>query len=939
MAEGQLLNRAEGTEAPYAGGVIPGRTFLMRESEDYQNYGYLGYENYDTMIYPYTTERRNFYDSFGNYLIRGFDVFQWMESRTLAPQPGSFIWKLYAEAGAFTIAQRYKQLFDEVVVARESGTGWKGSFIVADEIRTQFTPLTLRLAGLNGVRGDVLTTNNALSVIASRPGTSLFWGGSHWGSRTLNYVESGVFLLGGHFRRKVGLLNIGATYVNEHIFDSMVEEKYNSIRGTIPHTYPIPTTIAVRFSDDSPEDGRGGPIVLDVNIYVNGEKRDDIVPFVMKQSSLNPTVVGRLLSVTNQFLRTLYYVFRDYQYWFSEIPFYADYFYFKDHVEGEDVSKNVNIDEMNVWLEQMDPSRPMRADGYDYIIYYYDLSQIPLVESVSFDALVANDYKVEVSELHVRSQTSAKYEDKYQASFFQTVARCPGNVQDGSNLKRISFDFGMPTGLAVYSVNLNTNIKGIRINAEYANSIDYMKYPATFSREKYGKRHTLRSEAYYINMVKNSGRFDFGAEYFSIDPSYNVELMATGVEDRLAQDSFEMRNNLGFWPLIEDNDDNDRFPDRYLHQVYEGYRSSVDVDGVFPGKDENRDGIPDTNQNLNSIPDYAEPFLMYWVEPDEFVYGTDLNNNGIPDEREDDWDIDLPYDKDLKGYHFYWRYNLLPWRLKLGRMDAHQIGGNGIDKMNYAELVLNLRGPGWGELTLAGKVKRVEDTVKDNVYRVQETPSGRITWEGGYYPVFEQVLTDDDLDYKNSWVNIFYLDSRFTKVRSLNLTNVLKFERNWQKKTFFEDGTYQPKDMVDLFTFVSKADYTLRLGKSWSIIPKFKYAFIKKERNSLNIPDIHERFFAPILEVKYQITSRLVLKAGGHGLPGLEYYYSDLANRRNDFKRRLLVLSLSNFSDYRGYNVLTRISLTSDRLRFLDPHMEVENIDIVSGMLRMIIGF
>jgi len=95
VAEGQLLNRSEGADIPFASGALPGRTFLMNDVEGYQNYGYTGYRNYDTMLFPYTTERRNFYDPFGSFLIRGFDVFQWVESRTLAPQPGSFIWKMH----------------------------------------------------------------------------------------------------------------------------------------------------------------------------------------------------------------------------------------------------------------------------------------------------------------------------------------------------------------------------------------------------------------------------------------------------------------------------------------------------------------------------------------------------------------------------------------------------------------------------------------------------------------------------------------------------------------------------------------------------------------------------------------------------------------------------------------------------------------------------
>ena len=59
---------------------------------------------------------------------------------------------------------------------------------------------------------------------------------------------------------------------------------------------------------------------------------------------------------------------------------------------------------------------------------------------------------------------------------------------------------------------------------------------------------------------------------------------------------------------------------------------------VFRDQDENNDGIPDTNRNFNSIPDWNEPFLMYESDPNEYVYGLDRNHNDEPDRREDDHD-------------------------------------------------------------------------------------------------------------------------------------------------------------------------------------------------------------------------------------------------------------------------------------------------------------
>ena len=81
---------------------------------------------------------------------------------------------------------------------------------------------------------------------------------------------------------------------------------------------------------------------------------------------------------------------------------------------------------------------------------------------------------------------------------------------------------------------------------------------------------------------------------------------------------------------VDDNDDKDPFPDDFF------LRSFRDQNGVFPGLDKDLDGTPDTNRNFNSVPDYFEPFLLYDVDPDDFEYGEDLNNNGVIDYREND---------------------------------------------------------------------------------------------------------------------------------------------------------------------------------------------------------------------------------------------------------------------------------------------------------------
>ena len=88
-------------------------------------------------------------------------------------------------------------------------------------------------------------------------------------------------------------------------------------------------------------------------------------------------------------------------------------------------------------------------------------------------------------------------------------------------------------------------------------------------------------------------------------------------------DATHYMNNTQLLGSVDDNDDKDRFPDWHM---YSGIR---DRNGIFPGLDKNGNNRPDTNENDNALPDYVEPFFLYYQDPDEYDYGDDYNNNGV----------------------------------------------------------------------------------------------------------------------------------------------------------------------------------------------------------------------------------------------------------------------------------------------------------------------
>ena len=952
---GQELRETE-EESLFLNRVMHNRPFLMSPWREYQNYAFQNYKNYDNFLHPYTTARRNYYGPLGTFLINGYEVYLLTERR------GSII---EGDSYASDPEERFNNVFSSVMVGSDAYNNWSARLTFAGPMGVKFTPLTLDLNDHRGIRLDVLTPNNAITGWFNRIGGDYTLTTEWMDEVGRGRDRKGVMMVAGHGERKVGLLHLGATYVDAFVYDSWRTD--NGLKGVLRPGQVMPSLYAIRFTDESPRDGRGGPVVYDVNIHVNGELRDDLAPFVIKANKNNLTAVGKVNRVSGRFMRSGYTTFTSYQwnddlYYDKDIPLFADNLYFRDYVEGgdpEEIGKDVNLEQLMSLLEHMPNDRPISASGDDYLLYYFDLSEEEYVESVEFDALVGNDYQIEVSEID-QVKKSGTYESKYNASFFRTFVRSSGNVQNLSNLERVRFQVGVPTALALKSLDLHTNILGLKVNGELAQSVEYDKYPdgkpgilaskaVNSVREFRGKRFERKDWAYYLNVQKDHARWGFGGEYFSIGPLYQTQLkLHVPGSSAAGEIEWYIRNRTGLIDLVQDNDDDDRWTDMSIRQHPGNYANGQDIDGVFPGKDEDNDGIPDTNRNNNYLPDYVEPFLLYDVEPDDYVYGLDLNNNDVPDEREDDLKPDYPYPVDLRGFHVFGRVNLTKdFSVMLGRIDAHGIMGGGNNKMSYGRMQLEHEEVGFGRVRAEANIKRVKDDIPDLVVRYDEKLSGtserdptmRPGWSQGYWLQYGLSRVEDELRYRNSLVGRFHFETHFTKVKGLNLVNKTKFEINQQKEGRLDNGMFQEGDRIDLIALVNRANYTWKIGRKVEIIPQLKQMFLKRKRRNALLPDDHQWALVPILKMNYWLTSKTVVRAAGEGLPKLPYRVSDLATERESFDRWTYTVYLTNWSGYFGYQIATIVGLVFDKRDYEDPHREIEDLSTTSVFFRVIVGY
>ena len=949
------------------------RPLLRWERPTYSNYAHQHFANYQNHSAPYEDSPQAFYGSMGNYLISGYPLYEWREERTPGHEWTSTIFKHSGQG--LGPGGPWVTSFDSMVMARDGYGGWGYSLVAGDGLIARFSPLVLSMVDLNGVRMDVAVPNLRFTGIASRIERPKLYTETPepWAFEKFHLADDSTLLLGGRALFDLSRLQLGFSGANIHIYRST--EPGNSLKGRLRPGQPAIEWLLVRFSDDSPEDGIAGALVQEVQLVVNGEARPDLVPRVVShQEGITPQV-GRFASATGRFQpidytntggSKLFYRGR------RDLPLFSDYLYRLDHDADIDISDVANIPGLLSGISVLRPGDIVRADGDGQVIYLFDMTGEQTIESVKVEALVGNDFRVDVAHLNTVNTRGRTYHQQFQSTFYRTVARSKGNVQDVGNLTRRRFSVSEDTGLFTYGSDLRLAIPGMEITAEYAGSARYGRYPALMEGEndfRAGPRSVERGSAFFVNASHWLSRGRIGGEYFRIGPSFRTEIRNYLSEAGLGNTNLQhMTNKTIYWDLVEDNDDGDRFPDKRAGNLA-GFpndasprrdnrgsnRDDDDLDGVTLGQDADNDGFPDVNRNGDLVPDFEEPFLMYEVEPNKYVYGLDRNNNNEPDLREDDSDPDYPYDLDQKGFHLFGQVDLSRhWSLAVGHYDVEQIAGAGRNRSTYSLLTYRRLGRNWlPQLLFENNLRRVRDDIPDEYLALDVIPARSFVFTarglraergGGLAdtrvgpPIFGTRFVPDLVEYQDSFVNEMYLEARVMAVPGLNLHQKMRWRLNWQQGGQLRPGIFQLERRVDLWTWVSRIDYPLQLGRA-TVIPQYKYMLFRLHDQERDRGIEFETRSIPILRVEYPFLRRTVLRAGFQGIGPLPYRSKDRLAGRKSFEQRTAFLTVTNRSKYFGYDLVTVVGLNRDRRTFDDPAQELNEFDVWSFLVRGLIGF
>ncbi len=817
--------------------------------QDYTNYARRHFQRYvNTAL-----EGEYFYDLYGNYLTRGLLIYDWSVA---APQTaGSNLFK----------HNNFGQWFSSVVIASDAKGQYAYALTMGDNIRSTLTPMTFSKPRFTGVQLDLATDKYEATILASRPSAPGATGSATTSIGTGRFRSNDTNLLGGRGTVQIGdFVKVGATYLSA--FNAQTKGQAfqgNPFQGTLTegqNNNDI-TRIEVHLSDDSPEDGAGGAAFFQEELIITT-------------------------------------------------------------IDGERQSNRRRLDDNNIL--DFHPSVQggfrqegyLSADGNEVIVLVYDLEGPQYrnafgpaperIKNIEFVLLLANDYRIDVTS---NRQLNANGQPVLLAEGIpERTVRASGNVQDGSNQRFVRVDYGLPVANQIYGVTLDvTNVQGFYLAAEYDRNRQDFRYPRRAENDVTQHSASSRTgDAWFVNAYKRAYPYFFLGEVYEVAPDYSTSTFLAGTQNDAA-DIFYDDPARFVYEFVDDNDDQDRNPDWQR-------ANSVNDIKVFPGFDENNDFINDFNQNdtqlrENASPDYEEPFLRYASDRPEFLFGMDMNNNGIVDRFENDNLPDFLYKQDRKGYNIYAGTQLGPEaRLTLGRLDERQLADDRDNTSNYLLLSFDKDFPRWGRVQIYENLRRVQDDIRDDVIEWIIREGSR----GAFVPY------EDPLPLRDAWANTAYLGYHFQSDR-LQFKNRFKYE--FFRQVDYDQRPAEEQDIRELATFfgmINKLDYNFSLG-AVRLQPRWKSEF-QRQRPPRQLED-PVRVATTELRELFSLVVRVPILTRTELETGVEYLFVNQFRKaleddqvRSDRNELVYALQFTNNVDYQGYDLWTQTGFRVSRI-------------------------
>ena len=657
-------------------------------------------------------------------------------------------------------------------------------------------------------------------------------------------------VMGGHAVFQVApKAELGFTYVNAHNVLTQRDFNFgNPLAGTLSSDQNrTPAKVWVRIRDDSPADGRGGATVYQYEIV--------------------------LVDTAGREIRG------------SEIGFFP-------RVEGGQRREGGLV-----------------ADGSDVVLLEYDFWELDSEEigaaalrQAAVELVVANDYQVELA-----SDLQTDGERWNPEIIFLTAARARGNVQDESNIRALSLDYGLPTASELIGVDWNcVDWGGLSVQGEAVLNRRHRQYPSQIVAHLH--RAVDRAHAAYVNAAYNHYPWGLFLEAFSLAADYST--------------TYWLVDNRGVvrykaptpqvYEFVEDDDDYNGVPEWERPLQY----SSGGI--AWPGYDENRDFLHDYNQNDNLVPDYEEPFLRFRADRPEFLFGLDMNHNNTVDRFENDQEADYPYRRDHRGYNVYASAHAGPdARLILGIQQMGLISGDGRTRALYLLGTWTRSLPG-GRLRLFDFGALVRDDIPDPLYQ----------WVQPVGSVGRMREVEDYLPARDTWKNVLYADWEQRIGAGIRLFHRGKWERLAQRDRREAVRAREGRMSSGFLGMINRAEWVIPVGLG-TLEPRFKSEFRRDRPFTRRMPkaaSLEETasllWIQPLLSEKTAVSyfarygRQLFDSELQVGLEMTRFWMLDGEREEidQDYRGWTLAIQFINRVGYQGYRLVTRSGVQwSDR--------------------------
>ena len=948
----------------------------IKNDQGYLNYSGRNYENYVVQF-----NKRKIYDNFGNFLVDGLSIYDLGETQD--PIEGS----------SRALKSKYYNIwFNNLLIGNDAYGGFSSRIMLGEAIRTKFTSLTLDKARFNGIRWDASTNKYRGTILASRISDPIriSFDAVSLPNAVTRTRDWSTYLMGGHFETDIGdVLTVGATYLNQHQIHSSINSSQSSLKGDVANG--IPRVIFMRVRDDSPLDISGTMVYGTPKIFVNGAERQ-LRNINGRSPDRNNTNLNNPIQYWTFYdaLTSANFEIDNYLYTYGAAPRPTAGGLVTDiHTSYSQYAAEFGSNPLPQFPLEL---RGRKTITFAFIMPYgvEDVKfSFLLANDYALDA--AHDWVLRSDRYVDETPTVNHYDSLVLTGIptpFFTAERADGNVQDASNKKWVTYSYGLNTGMSVYGMNLKFSWNGFDIEGELNTSTTFRKYPLLSAT------HVEQNGiAYYLRGTKTIGRLTLGGEIYRIDPNYTTSLNMYTLENSYfsvlnidrsilytppdANFSYGTTNQSvgpeiilpggAYYSMVDDNDDNDRWEDgfyfynatpvlfsnnsdvlnpdaRDVHPYNLGYRQNSNElsgfndiirkpdTGIFPGKDKDRDGIPDDDRNSNGRPDYAENFMTYYSDPPSFEAGDDWNNNGVIDEQENDIYPDYPYEPDIKGHHYFSSLEAAKnLTVGIGTIGQNAIARGGQNDINYFKSQYKLFTPRFGSVNLYYTLKRVRDNVANNGFQFSGIISSNPT------PSY----VNDPLLYKNSLVHTLYLGTKYQQIKNVNIENNVRYESNalYQVGSPTLEKVRLGLSIGEQFAgvrssvgLVNKIDYFYALLDNRLFLrPQFKIRTLKvvttntfEDGSQGTTINSNFQTIIPIFRVDYRLTANTELHFGVQGTTmfgltdGLLYKERNLKNGAGDINSSTTAFSMTNRSQYSGYNIVIDFGLNLTTTHYLN---------------------